>query len=133
LSFALRNSFRAAVRGPARNRATSRTFSMTSENAALQKYLEADKALAHHAAEASDLWRKISYYVCIPAITVCVAWVYNAEAEHAAHISHVKEENGGELPETPAYDYLNRRGKPFPWGVNSLFFNPHVNKDMSDA
>lgn len=59
-------------------------------------------------------------------VAVCVAWVYNAEAEHAAHIEHIKEENGGELPETPAYDYLNRRSKPFPWGPNTLFFNPHV-------
>jgi len=59
-------------------------------------------------------------------VTVCIAWVYNAEAEHAAHVAHIKEEHGGELPETPGYDYMNRRSKPFPWGVNSLFFNPHV-------
>ena len=59
-------------------------------------------------------------------VAVCVAWVYNTETEHAAHIEHIKEENGGELPETPAYDFINRRSKPFPWGPNSLFYNPHV-------
>ena len=59
-------------------------------------------------------------------VAVCTAWVYNAEVEHAAHIEHIKAENGGELPETPAYDFINRRSKPFPWGPNSLFFNPHV-------
>jgi len=59
-------------------------------------------------------------------VAVCVAWVYNAEAEHAAHIEHIKEENGGELPENPAYDFINRRSKPYPWGPNSLFYNPHV-------
>ena len=65
-------------------------------------------------------------------------------------MAHARHENGGELPEVPAYDYLNRRVKPFPWGPNSLFWNAkvscfascddryqtcyvQVNKDMSDA
>lgn len=59
-------------------------------------------------------------------VAVCVAWVYNAEVEHAAHLQHLRDENGGELPEVPAFDYMNRRNKPYPWGVNSLFFNPHA-------
>jgi cytochrome c oxidase subunit 6a len=59
-------------------------------------------------------------------VVVCGAWVYNLEAEHEAHNAHLREENGGKLPEPPAYDYLNRRVKPFPWGMNSLFFNPRV-------
>ncbi|KAF8585579.1 mitochondrial cytochrome c oxidase subunit VIa, partial [Ramaria rubella] len=77
--------------------------------------------------ETTDLWRKISLYVCAPATLVCVAWVRNVEAEHTNHLEHIKEENGGELPETPQYDYLHKRAKPFPWGMNSLFYNPHVN------
>ncbi|KIM48302.1 hypothetical protein M413DRAFT_227588 [Hebeloma cylindrosporum] len=139
MSFALRNSVRAVARRPASARASRRTFATASlrtsatEHPAALKLNEADKALAHHAAQASDLWRKISYYACIPGIVVCIAWVYNAEVEHHAHIEHIKEENGGVLPETPAYDYMNRRAKPFPWGVNSLFFNPDVNKDLSAA
>ena len=69
----------------------------------------------------------LSNYLTIPnPVAVCVAWVYNTEVEHAAHIEHIKEENGGELPETPAFDFMNRRSKPYPWGPNSLFFNPHV-------
>jgi len=55
-----------------------------------------------------------------------MAWVRNVEGEHAAHIEHIKEENGGALPEQPEYDYMNKRVKPFPWGLNTLFFNPHV-------
>lgn len=50
----------------------------------------------------------------------------NVEAEHAEHQEHLKKENGGHLPEVPAFDYLNKRLKPYPWGPNSLFFNPHV-------
>ena len=64
--------------------------------------------------------------IILISVAVCTAWVYNAEVEHAAHIEHIKAENGGELPETPAYDFINRRSKPYPWGPNSLFFNPHV-------
>ncbi|KDR84878.1 hypothetical protein GALMADRAFT_149419 [Galerina marginata CBS 339.88] len=137
MSFAVRTLSRRIARPLPRFQARPQTFTTAvneqAETGALEKFLAADKDLQVHAAEASDLWRKISFYVCVPAIAVCVAWVYNAEVEHAAHVEHIKEENGGELPETPAFDYLNRRSKPYPWGANSLFFNPHANKDMSDA
>lgn len=52
MSFALRNSLRAVARRPASIRVTQRTFS--TEHTALQKYMEADKALAHHAARECD-------------------------------------------------------------------------------
>ncbi|KAH9947934.1 COX6A, subunit VIa of cytochrome c oxidase [Amylocystis lapponica] len=90
-------------------------------------------ALKSHAAETANLWRRISFFFCLPAIGVVAAWVRNAENEHAAHQEHLKAEHDGHLPETPSYEYLNRRAKPFPWGPNSLFFNPHVNKDLSEA
>lgn len=60
-----------------------------------------------------------------PAFVTC-AWVYNAESEHAAHEDPLIEANDGTLPQPPPYPYLNRRVKPFPWGSNSLFFNPRV-------
>jgi cytochrome c oxidase subunit 6a len=65
----------------------------------------------------------------LPAFAV-IAWVRNVEAEHAEHQEHLKKENDGHLPETPAYDYLNKRVKPYPWGANSLFFNPHVRSTL---
>ncbi|KAI0053355.1 COX6A, subunit VIa of cytochrome c oxidase [Auriscalpium vulgare] len=89
-------------------------------------------AIKHHAADTTNLWRKISFYVCVPGTFAILAWVRNVENEHAEHTEHIKHEHGGELPEVPGYDYLNRRVKPFPWGPNSLFFNPHVNKDLSE-
>ena len=52
--------------------------------------------------------------------------MYNVESEHAAHEDPLIEENNGTLPQPPSYPYLNRRVKPFPWGANSLFFNPRV-------
>jgi cytochrome c oxidase subunit 6a len=57
---------------------------------------------------------------------VCALWVRNVEAEHAEHIEHIKAEHDGHLPDIPQYEYMNRRLKPYPWGMNSLFFNPHV-------
>ncbi|KAJ3550951.1 hypothetical protein NM688_g4967 [Phlebia brevispora] len=89
-------------------------------------YLEKQAALRSHAAETATMWRKISFYVCLPAIAVCTLWVVRVEKEHAEHEEHIKAEHGGELPAIPDYEYLNRRAKPFPWGPNSLFFNPKV-------
>lgn len=53
-------------------------------------------------------------------------WVYQTEQHHKEHLDHLRAENDGKLPEIPNYDHLNRRVKPFPWGMNSLFFNPAV-------
>ncbi|KDQ63504.1 hypothetical protein JAAARDRAFT_119615 [Jaapia argillacea MUCL 33604] len=90
------------------------------------EWLEKEAAVNAHALETTALWRKVSFYVCVPGIIACALWVRQVEAEHAEHEHHAREENGGELVEPPAYEYLNRRGKPFPWGNNTLFFNPHV-------
>jgi hypothetical protein len=57
---------------------------------------------------------------------VGAAWVKKAEDAHHEHMEHVKHENGGQKPETAAYSYLNKRDKPFPWGMNSLFYNAEV-------
>ena len=77
-------------------------------------------------------------------VIVTALWVRNVEKEHAEHEAHLRHENDGKLPEPPAYEYLNVRrtyyhclgltsvcscsgtDRPFPWGMNSLFFNPHV-------
>ena len=60
------------------------------------------------------------------AAILATLWVRRVEAEHAEHAEHIKAEHGGEMRAIPDYEYLNKRGKPFPWGRNSLFFNPHV-------
>ncbi|KAF5385253.1 hypothetical protein D9615_001453 [Tricholomella constricta] len=124
MSFLARNAARAVGR-PARQ---VRSYTSTP---AYRSYAAKQEALEHHAAGTTDLWRKISYFVCFPGIAVCIAWVYNAEVEHRAHLAHLRAENDGKLPDAPAYEYLNKRGKPYPWGMNSLFFNPHTNKDLT--
>ena len=54
----------------------------------------------------------------------CGAYVKKVEDEHHAHAEHEKHEHGDE--EKPSYLWLNKRAKPFPWGYNTLFFNPEV-------
>ncbi|EPT04012.1 cytochrome c oxidase subunit VIa [Fomitopsis schrenkii] len=97
------------------------------------KQWHAKKAsVEEHAAQTSEMWRKISYFVCVPVIAVTALWVRKVESEHTEHTEHIKHENGGELPAIPEYEYLNKRAKPFPWGMNSLFFNPHVQKNLEE-
>ncbi|GAA5891443.1 hypothetical protein JCM6882_004473 [Rhodosporidiobolus microsporus] len=92
-----------------------------------EAFLKQREAIAHHAAGSAELWRKITYYVAFPSILI---GILNAKAladEHEHHIDHIKEENGGELPERIVYPYFNKREKDLPWGPNTPFFNPKVN------
>lgn len=74
----------------------------------------------------------MSLFVLIPGAFVFGTYIYKIETAHAKHHEHVLEENDGQLPERPAYSYLNIRRKPFPWGNESLFFNPKVNYAASE-
>ncbi|KAG7099169.1 hypothetical protein E1B28_001040 [Marasmius oreades] len=125
--YLVRNTIRTGLR------AQSRRFATETPIQTKNAYLAQIEEVEHHAAQTTELWRKISWYVCIPAIAVCGAWVYNLETEHKQHIEHLRAENDGVLPQPPSYEYLNIRRKPFPWGRNSLFFNSEVQKDMTDA
>ncbi|TFK57041.1 mitochondrial cytochrome c oxidase subunit VIa [Heliocybe sulcata] len=111
-------------------RAATRRGYATVEVKPTEEWAAKRAAVKHHAAETTELWRRVSWYICGPAIVVAAIWVRNTEAEHAEHEAHLKEEHGGELPEPPAYEYMNKRSKPFPWGNNTLFFNPEKNKNM---
>lgn len=57
----------------------------------------------------SDLWRKISIYVCIPALLIAGVNAYNLYTAHQAHLEHQSHEN--ELDDTPEYPYQNIRVK----------------------
>ncbi|KZS93103.1 mitochondrial cytochrome c oxidase subunit VIa [Sistotremastrum niveocremeum HHB9708] len=124
---------RSALRLSLAGRAGAARWYSAGAQALGKDFIAQREAVRHHAADTTQLWRRISFFVCFPATITCIAWVRNVENEHEEHLEHIKEENGGELPEVPEYPYLNRRSKPFPWGPNSLFFNPHVNKDLSEA
>ncbi|CAO3615471.1 unnamed protein product [Mucor fragilis] len=83
------------------------------------------QAVKVHAAESAETWKKISTYVCIPAL---IAAGYNAYNLYEKHKEHMKEHP----KEWVKYPYINYRGRDFFWGKNSLFFNPKVNLDATE-
>lgn len=72
----------------------------------------------HHANP--DLWKKIFYFVCIPALSLAMINTYLEEKEHWEHFTR---------PEFVPMEYLRIRNKKYPWGdgQHSLFHNPLVN------
>ncbi|WVO13401.1 hypothetical protein L204_101016 [Cryptococcus depauperatus] len=104
-----------AIRSPARG------FS-TAVNAGENDFVAKRAAVKAHAAETTDLWRKISFYVCIPGVMVGALWTYKVESAHLEHQAHAPAPS-----EKPVFSYMNIRTKPFPWGNQSLFYNPKVN------
>ena len=67
-----------------------------------------------------EFWRKVFFYVSVPAIILSAANTYMMEKEHYAHFHR---------PEFVPYEHLRIRTHKFPWGDgnHSLFHNPKVN------
>ncbi|GAA5943026.1 hypothetical protein JCM3775_000238 [Rhodotorula graminis] len=112
-------------------RSARRAYSTAAPAGASANEFEAGRqAIADHAKHSAELWRKITYYVAFPSIII---GLLNAKAladEHEKHLEHIKEDNGGELPERIVYPCASRLFtslRHFPWGPNTPFFNPHVN------
>ncbi|KAI9486906.1 MAG: cytochrome c oxidase, subunit VIa [Benjaminiella poitrasii] len=82
------------------------------------------EAVKAHAAESAETWKKISIFVCIPALA---AAGYNAYRLYEHHQEHAKEHP----KEWVQYPYINYRARDYFWGKNSLFFNPKVNLDAT--
>ena len=116
-------ALRAAVK-PSMRRYNS---SLTPNPEAAKEFIEQRQHAFEHAGKSAELWRKISLYVLIPGAVVLGAYMYKVESEHHAHHEHILEENDGQLPERPDYEYVNVKSRNFPWGQQSLFFNPKVN------
>ncbi|KAH8254763.1 hypothetical protein KR032_012023 [Drosophila birchii] len=65
------------------------------------------------------VWKRLSFFVAVPAVGLCML---NAYLKHQEEHDHPRQE-------FVKYEYLRRREKRFPWGEGnkSLFHNPHVN------
>ncbi|CAO1614537.1 unnamed protein product [Sympodiomycopsis kandeliae] len=120
-------SLRAPLRAQ-RSLIAPKRFNSTTVNVKDARLVEHEHA-KEHAAKSAELWRKISMYVCIPGSIVIGIYIYQIEAAHIQHRDHDIAHNGGELPEEgkPKYEYQQIRKKPFPWGLQSFFFNPKAN------
>lgn len=93
----------------------SRNFS----EVVLSDFAKAVQAEQAHAGKTYIIWRRLSYFVVIPAMCWCIYNTYNMEKEHSTHPRQ----------EFEPYAHLRIRSKPFPWGDgnHSLFHNSSAN------
>ncbi len=94
-----------AVRPVAARRFASSSAPSTSTSSAAADFVAERHHVKEHAGKSAELWRKLSMYVCIPGAIVLSVYIYQIEAEHIHHRDHEIEENGGQLPERPFYEY----------------------------
>ncbi|XP_055615541.1 cytochrome c oxidase subunit 6A, mitochondrial-like [Toxorhynchites rutilus septentrionalis] len=73
----------------------------------------------HEGGGGYKLWKKLSFFVALPGVGLCML---NAYLKH-------QEEHGHSRPEFLPYEHMRIRTKRFPWGdgTRSLFHNPHTN------
>ncbi|XP_055524451.1 cytochrome c oxidase subunit 6A, mitochondrial [Wyeomyia smithii] len=76
-------------------------------------------AISGHEAGGYKVWKKLSFFVALPAVGLCML---NAYLKH-------QEEHGHPRPEFVPYEHMRIRTKRFPWGdgKKSLFHNSHTN------
>ncbi|KAJ4386220.1 Cytochrome c oxidase subunit 13, mitochondrial [Gnomoniopsis smithogilvyi] len=122
--FAQRQVFR-ALRSPA----IQRRFASTAPKAGENAFVAERRAVKEHAAESTALWKKISIFVCIPALVGASVNAYVLWNEHWEHWSHMPP-----LEERVEYPYQNIRTKNFTWGDGdkTLFWNDKVNYHNKD-
>ncbi|KAI5806873.1 putative cytochrome c oxidase subunit VIa [Geopyxis carbonaria] len=93
-------------------------------------FIKEREAVKKHAAESSDLWRKLSIYATIPALIITGINAYGLWNEHWEHWEH----HMPPLEERVEYAYQNIRSKNFFWGDGdkTLFWNDKVNYHKHD-
>lgn len=84
----------------------------------------------HHSEGITNLWKKITYFVAIPAILLTSIPVVRTELHHSEHREHLKHLSDEEWP--TQYDYQNLRQKKFFWGDGdkTLFWNSDINRHI---
>ncbi|KAL0632503.1 Cytochrome c oxidase subunit 13, mitochondrial [Maublancomyces gigas] len=107
----------------------SRRFASGTSKASESTFVKEREAVKKHAAESSELWRKISLYVVPPALIVTAINAYNLWNEHWEHWEHEPA-----LEDRVEYSYQNVRSKNYFWGDGdkTLFWNPKVNYHKQD-
>ncbi|ORY99077.1 cytochrome c oxidase, subunit VIa [Syncephalastrum racemosum] len=96
-----------------------------SESSFHSKFAEQRLGVKHHAGESAENWKKITLFVCIPALLGAGINAYNLYQHHQQHVKEHPHEFVN-------YEYMNWRVKDYFWGKNSLFFNPKVNHNMEE-
>lgn len=86
----------------------------------LRTYSSKGPEAGGHGGHDDVMWKRVFYFVAIPAVVICTIHTYIAEQEHWEHWRR---------PEYVPYEFRNVRTKKFPWGdgQHSLFHNPITN------
>lgn len=97
-----------------------------------EAFKKAYEEKVHHSEGITTLWKKITYFVAIPAILLTAIPVVRTELHHAEHRKHLRELSDEEWP--TQYDYQNLRQKKFFWGDGdkTLFWNSDVNRHIEN-
>nr|WLR81396.1 cytochrome c oxidase subunit VIa [Metschnikowia bicuspidata] len=105
-------------------------FKNTYNKEAGEAFKKAQYEKAHHSEGITELWKKITFYVALPAVTLTAIPVTKTETEHAEHREHLRHLSDEEWP--VQYEYQNLRQKKFFWGDGdkTLFWNSDVNRHV---
>lgn len=100
------------------------------DKAAGEAYINNLKKKTEHSSGITDLWKKITYFIALPAVFLTAIPVTKVELEHAKHREHLRDISDDEWP--TQYLYQNIRNKKFFWGDGdkTLFWNPDVNRHI---
>ncbi|RGB41135.1 cytochrome oxidase subunit VI [Rhizophagus diaphanus] len=104
-----------------RNRVAHITRRNFAAEAVPEGFVAKRKSVEEHAKSSSDLWKKISLYVCPIALIASTANALMIMKQHAQH-HHEAEDH-------PPFAYQKLRTKPFCWGDgdHTLFHNTAIN------
>lgn len=100
------------------------------DKAAGEAFKKTAEEKVHHSKGVTDLWKRITYFVAIPALILTAIPVTKTELHHAEHRKHLRELSDEEWP--TQYEYQNLRQKKFFWGDGdkTLFWNSDVNRHV---
>ncbi|GBB90011.1 hypothetical protein RclHR1_16890003 [Rhizophagus clarus] len=106
-----------------RNRVAHITRRNFAAEAVPEDFATKRKGIEEHAKSSSNLWMKVSLYICPIALVASTANAYMIMQQHAQHHHEAHE------ADHPPFDYQKMRTKPFCWGDgdHTLFHNPAIN------
>ncbi|KAK6461739.1 cytochrome c oxidase subunit VIa [Scheffersomyces coipomensis] len=95
-----------------------------------EEFIKKYEEKVHHSEGITNLWKKITYFVALPALLLTVIPVGQVELSHAKHREHLRHLSDDEWP--VQYDYQNLRQHKYFWGDGdkTLFWNSDVNRHV---
>lgn len=95
-----------------------------------EEFIKKYEEKVHHSEGITNLWKRLTYLVAIPAVLLVAIPVGKVELSHAEHRKHQAHLSDDEWPQQ--YDYQNIRLKPYFWGDGdkTLFWNSDVNRHV---